>query len=102
MQPLNMTWVVAGKRYRTDTATLIAHDEYWNGYSFEQGGSNTFLFRTPNGSFFAQHQTLSPREVETGRIVALQISEAVSLYHSLYKKEVPFVVAFPFAKVADA
>ncbi|MDH4067429.1 MAG: hypothetical protein OEU97_00665 [Dehalococcoidia bacterium] len=102
MQPQNMTWVVAGKRYRTDKATLIAHDEYWNGYSWEQGGRNTFLFRTPNGNFFAQYQTLLPHEVETGEIVPLEINEAVSLYHSLYKKEVPFAVAFPFVKAQDA
>ena len=100
MQPLDMDWVVAGKRYRTNTATLIAHDAYWNGYSCEQGGRNTFLFRTPNGNFFAQYQTLLP--VETGKIAPLEIDEAVSLYHSLYKKEVPFKVAFPDVKVKDA
>jgi len=102
MQPLSMTWVVAGKRYRTDIATLIAHDAYWNGYNCEQGGRNTFLFRTPSGNFFAQHQTLLPREVETGKIAPLEVNEAVSLYHSLYKKEVPFRVAFPCIKAEDA
>jgi hypothetical protein len=100
MQPENMIWVVAGKRYRTDKATLIAHDAYWNGHSWEQGSRNTFLFRTPKGNFFAQYQTLLP--VETGKIVPLGVDEAVSLYHSLYKKEVPFVVAFPSAKAEDA
>jgi len=100
MQPLNMNWVVAGKRYRTDTATLIAHDAYWNGHSWEQGGCNTFLFRTPSGNFFTQYQTLLP--AETGKITPLEIDEAVSLYHSLYKKEVPFAVAFPDVKVENA
>ena len=100
MQPLNMAWVAAGKRYCTNTATLIAHDAYWNGHSWEQGSCNTFLFRTPNGNFFAQYQTLLP--VETGKIVPLEMDEAVSLYHSLYKKEVPFAVAFPDVKVEDA
>ena len=100
MQPQNMNWVVAGKRYRTDTATLIAHDAYWNGHSWEQGGRNTFLFRTPNGNFFAQYQTLLPGE--TGKIVPLEIDEAISLYHSLHKKEVPFTVAFPCIKAEDA
>jgi hypothetical protein len=100
MQPENMVWVVGGKRYRTDEATLIAHDEYWNGYSCEQGGRNTFLFRTPKGSFFAQHQTLLPGEIN--RIVPLETSEAISLYQSLHKKEVPFGVAFPNVRVGDA
>ncbi len=100
MQPRNMDWVVAGKRYRTDKATLIAHDVYWNGYSWEQGGRNTFLFRTPKGNFFAQHQTLVPGESD--KIVPLQIEEAISLYHSLPKKEIPFVVAFPDVRVKEA
>jgi hypothetical protein len=100
MQPRNMKWVVAGKRYRTDIATLIAHDEYWNGHTWEQDGHNTFLFRTPEGNFFAQHQTLLPGE--TDKIIPLEISEAISLYQSLHEKEVPFAVAFPDVKVKDA
>jgi hypothetical protein len=100
MQPQNMIWIVAGKRYRTDTATLIAHDEYWNGHTWEQGGRNTFLFRTPEGNFFAQHQTLLPGEIN--RITPLNTTEAIALYQSLHKKEVPFRVVFPDIKVEDA
>src|SRR4030042_5577521 len=70
MEPENMTWVVTGKQYRTNKATLVAHDEYWNGYSCEQGGRNTFLFSTPKGAFFAQYQTLFPGEIN--RIVPLE------------------------------
>ena len=100
MQPENMIRVVAGKRYRTDTATLIAHDEYWNGHTWEQGGRNTFLFRTPKGNFFAQYQTLWQGEIN--KIVPLEIKEAIALYQSLREKEVPFRVVFPDVKVKDA
>lgn len=100
MQPRIMNWVIAGKRYRTDKATLIAHDAYWNGHNWEQGGHNTFLFRTHKGNFFAQHQTLLPGESD--KIAPLEINEAISLYHLLPKKEVPFVVAFPDIEVEDA
>ena len=100
MQPENMIWVVAGKRYRTNKATLIAHDEYWNGYNCEQGGRNTFLFRTPKGNFFAQYQTLWQGEIN--KIVPLEIKEAIALYQSLREKEVPFRVVFPDVKVKDA
>jgi hypothetical protein len=100
MQPQNMNWVAAGKRYRTDTATLIAHDAYWNGYNFEQGGRNTFLFRTPNGNFFAQYQTLLPGEIN--KINPLETEEALHLYQSLRKKEVPFRVVFPCIKAEEA
>ena len=100
MQPQNMIWVVAGKRYRTATATLIAHDEYWNGYNCEQGGRNKFLFRTPQGHFFAQYQSLLPGEIS--KITPLETEEAIALYQSLGKKEVPFGVVFPHVKVEDA
>ena len=100
MQPRNMNWVLAGKRYRTEKATLVAHDAYWNNYNWEQGGRNTFLFRTPNGSFFTQHQTLVPGESDT--IKPVDIAEAMHLYQSLHKKEVPFVIVFPSAMVEDA
>jgi len=100
MQPQNMIWVAAGKRYRTDTATLIAHDEYWNGHHFEQNGRNTFLFRTPNGNFFAQYQTLLPGEIN--RITPLEANEALRLYQSLHRKEVPFRVVFPCITEEDA
>lgn len=100
MQPANMAWIVAGKRYRTDRATLVAHDAYWNGHNYEQGGRNTFLFKTPNGNFFAQHQTLL--QGETDKIRPLETNQAVALYQSLRKKEVPFRVVFPFIKAEDA
>jgi hypothetical protein len=100
MQPKNMNWVIAGKRYRTDKATLVAHDAYWNGYNCEQGGRNTFLFKTPKGNFFAQYQTLLKGEID--RITPLETNEAISLYQSLHKKEVPFAVAFPHIKAEDA
>ncbi len=100
MQPRNMNWVVAGKRYRTDKATLVAHDAYWNSYNREQGGRNTFLFRTSRGNFFAQYQTLVPGETDS--IKPLNINEAMHLYQSLQKKEVPFVIVFPTAGVKDA
>jgi hypothetical protein len=95
-----MIWVVAGKRYRTDKAALVAHDAYWNGYSCEQGGRNTFLFKTPNGNFFAQYQTLLQGEIN--KITPMEINEAMSLYQSLRKKEVPFRVVFPSIKAEDA
>jgi hypothetical protein len=99
MQPRNMNWVIAGKRYRTDEATLIAHDAYWNNCNWEQNGRNTFLFRTSRGNFFAQHQTQVPGESDS--IKPLDLTEAMHLYQSLQKKEVPFVIVFPSAVLAE-
>ena len=99
MQPRDMNWVVAGKRYRTETATLVAHDACWNNCNWEHDGRNTFLFRTSQGRFFAQYQTLAPCKTDT--IKPLDTGEALHLYQSLGKKEVPFVVIFPCA-IEDA
>lgn len=100
MQPRNMNWVVAGRRYRTDKSTLLAHDAYWNNYNWEQDGRNTFLFRTRNGNYFAQHQSLVPGETDS--IKPLTRDEAMHLYHSLGKQEIPFAIAFPCVRVQDA
>ena len=99
MQPRRMDWVIAGKRYRTERSTLIAHDAYWNNYNWEQDGRNTFLFRTRNGHFFAQHQSVLHGESDS--IKPLTINEAVDLYNSLMVKEVPFVIAFPCSPVRE-
>jgi len=95
-----MDWVIAGKRYRTDKSTLLAHDAYWNNHNWEQNGRNTFLFRTRNGHFFAQNQSVLPGEGDS--IKALTTDQAIDLYHSLMEKEVPFVIAFPCIPVKEA
>ena len=41
-----MTAVIGGKRYNTQTATVIASDEYWDGSNYERRGTNTHLYRT--------------------------------------------------------
>lgn len=56
MKPLPMEAIIGGKRYRTETATLIASDAYWDGHNWERAGTNTFLFRTARGNYFAQHR----------------------------------------------
>ena len=95
-----MNEVIGGKRYRTETATLIASDAYWDGHNYERRGRNTFLFKTPKGNYFAQHQT--QWQGENDRIEPLDQAEAVSLYESLQEKEVVFEIAFPGVTVEDA
>lgn len=100
MRPGDMNQVIGGKRYRTETATLIASDAYWDGHNFERRGRNTFLFKTPNGHYFAQLQT--QWQGENDRLEPLDQSEAVSLYESLQEKEVDFADAFPGVEIAEA
>jgi hypothetical protein len=69
--------------------------------SLEQPNAKTkaILFKTSNGNFFAQYQTLLPGEIN--KIAAVDINEAISLYQSLRKKEVPFRVVFTVIQVED-
>ena len=100
MNPREMNQVIGGKRYRTETATLIASDAYWDGHNFERRGRNTFLFKTPKGGYFAQHQTCWQGEVD--RLEPLVEEEAIALFESLQEKEVDFAEAFPGVTVEDA
>ena len=100
MQPIKMNVVIGGKRYRTETATLIASDAYWDGHNWERHGRNTFLFRTPGGNYFAQYQTCW--QGERDHLEPLTKEEAIGLYEDLPEQEEDFEEAFPGVKVVDA
>ena len=100
MDPKAMIEVVAGKRYRTETAQLLASDSYLDGGSYERAGRNTFLFCTPNGNYFMQHQTSWERERDC--LSPLPRDEALRLFTELPAKLVDFEEAFPGIEVEDA
>ena len=100
MEPKMMIEIIGGKRYRTETAELLASDAYADGTSHERIGRNTFLFRTPNGSFFMQHQTMWDRERDC--LTPLARDEAVQVYTELPVKMMDFEQAFPGIKIEDA
>jgi len=100
MHPRTMSAVIHGKRYRTDTATLIASNAYWDGHNYERQGRNTFLFRTPNGGYFLQHQTCWEGELDS--IEPLTRDEAITRYEELPEKDVEIEDAFPGIIVEDA
>lgn len=100
-RPRNFSRVVDRKRYDTETATLIADDQYWDGHNFERRGRNTFLFRTPKGAYFTVSTSLWQGERDTLEPVTLEESM------ELFEKELPehavsFAEAFPGVKVDDA
>jgi len=100
MEPRMMNVVKDGKRYRTETATLIASDAYWDGHNWERHGRNTFLFRTPKGGYFVQHQTCWQGELDT--LEPLSQEEAIKMYEELPEHEVEFEEAFPGIEIEDA
>lgn len=99
--PTDYTEVIGGKRYSTATATLIAGDDYWDGSNFERRGTNTFLYRTPNGSYFKVF--LTQWQGQRDNLVPLDTEEAQELYEmDLREHYVPFEQAFPHVQVVDA
>ena len=128
MKPRNMSAVISGKRYRTETATLLASGPSGKEHlgqtsaepeplleirlggvelgafllrgSWEGMGRHTFLFRTPKGNYFAQHQSSFPGE--RTQLMPLDQSDAMTLYEKLPNKEVVFEEAFPGMEIEDA
>jgi hypothetical protein len=101
MKPKDMKAVIGRKRYDTKTATLIVDNAYWDGHNFERSGRNTFLYRTPNGGYFAVHQTCWQGERDS--LEPLTVDEAVQLYEELRDEgAMDFEKAFPGVKVEEA
>ena len=102
MHPNNkMTRIVDRKKYSVATAALLASDEYWDGSNWERHGRNTFLYRTPNGSYFTVNMTQWQGESDT--LTPVTLDEAIDLYeNSLSEHEVKYSAAFPGVEVKDA
>ncbi len=129
MKPRNMSAISGGKRYRTETATLLASGPFGmeplrqtsgellepileirvGGVElgalvmrglWEGQGWSAFLFRTHKGNYFVQHQLSSTGE--RIQLVPLDQSDAVTLYEKLSNKEVEFKKAFPGVEIEDA
>ena len=95
-----MSEVINGKRYRTETALLLASDAYAEAGVQERLGRNSFLLCTPKGNYFMQHQTTWPREKDT--ITPLARDEALRLFEAMPRKEVEFEEAFPGIQIEEA
>jgi hypothetical protein len=100
MYPTGMEEVLDGKRYKVDTATLLADNAYWDGSNFDRGGRNSFLFRTPKGNYFQVN--MSMWQGETTVFIALSEAEARALFQDLREHHLTFEEAFPYASVEDA
>lgn len=99
--PEEFTRIIDRKRYRVKTATLIAHDAYWDGHNFERSGRNSFLYRTPGGAYFEVNLTQWQGERDT--LIPVTQDEAIELFEgNLTEHEVNYSEAFPGVEVKDA
>lgn len=99
MKPYAFCEVRNRVRYNTATATLLADNAYWDGHNWERGGTNTFLYRSPRGRYFAFRRTLW--EGKHDYIQPLSEDEAIELYEELREKHVDFQDAFPGVEIKE-
>ena len=94
MLPVRMCRIIDGRRWCTWTATLVAHDVYWDGEAWERAGCNRFLYRARSGLYFLV--TLRSGYGARHELEPLSVGQAVALYDGPLKvHEVPADVAFP-------
>ena len=99
--PESFVKIVDKKRYDVRTATLIAHDAYWDGHNFERRGRNTFLYRTPRGNFFTVN--LTQWQGERDALTPIGLDEAIELFEGpLTEHEVSYAEAFPDVTIEEA
>lgn len=84
--------VINGKRYDTNTATILASNEYWDGSNFERGGRNTHLYRSKGGAYFVVYS--SQWQGESTKLEPLTREEAIELYEELQEQYVGYEEAF--------
>ena len=93
--------VINGKQYNTETAVLLADNEYWDGRNLERHGRNTHLYRTRNGAYFCGYST--QWQGEKSYLKVLSEDEAVALYEQLHDADaLPFEKAFPGRTLVEA
>lgn len=99
--PENMSRIVDQRRYSVATATLVAHDAFWDGHNWERQGRNCFLYRTPKGAYFTVDLTQWQGEHDTLTPVSEQ--DAIDLYERVLSEHVvEYAEAFPSVPVTDA
>jgi hypothetical protein len=95
-----MERIVEGKRYAVKTATLLAHDDYWERANIKRSGRNTFLYRTPNGRYFVVN--LNQWQSDRDTLTPVGTVEAIEFYASLPDHVASYEEAFPGTRVEGA
>lgn len=99
--PTEFSRIIDRKRYDVKTATLIAHNAFWDGHNWERRGRNIFLYRTPKGNYF--QVTLTKWEGEQDGLEPLSQDVAILLYErDLPEHPVEYTEAFPDVQIEDA
>ncbi len=101
MEIRNLDMIVHGRRYRTESATVIARQRFPG----EKEGADaalatTLLFRTAKGNYFRQIQ--SHNAIIRDQIEPVNRDEAMKEYLSMPVQEMTVAEAFPGMNVEEA
>jgi hypothetical protein len=102
MKPISFNQIIDRVRYSTETATLLAGNDWWDGHNHERSGTNRFLYRTPRGRYF--FLDLTQWQGSQNRLVPCSEGEAVEFYESVSEgcQRESYTDAFPGVTVEDA
>lgn len=87
-----MKKIIDGKSYNTETATMIAGNDWWDGSNFDRFGRNMFLYKTKKGNFFLEH--VSRWQGERDCLELISTSDAKKYFAQLSEHRVEWDVAF--------
>jgi len=93
MEPRIMREIIDGVRYDTEKAQMIAKGFYLEDYIWEYCARKIYLYKTPNGRYFAMYLTQRPGEID--HLTPLPLDVAMSCYEWLPEHVIPFKEAFP-------
>jgi len=84
--------IVDGVRYNTETAEIVASNEYWDGNNYERSGRNSHLYKSKNGRFFLGRS--SQWQGENDIIEPVSKENAMEEYENLREKEMEYETTF--------
>lgn len=87
-----MKQIIDSKLYNTETAELVADNEFQNGSNRLNTGSASHLFKTKKGAFFLFHETIW--DGQHSSISPLSESEAKDTYEHLHNHKMEYEEAF--------
>lgn len=87
-----MKEIIGRKMYDTETADLIASDDYWDGRNTTRQGRNCYLYRTAKGHYFLHWVTCWQGERDS--INPISAEDAMDYYEQLPERSMSFKDAF--------
>jgi hypothetical protein len=87
-----MKQIIDGKMYNTDTAELVADNEFNDGNNRFSHGTASYLYKTKKGNFFTQY--LTQWQGDHDNISPINVEQAKQTYEDLRNHNMEYEEAF--------